>query len=152
MTARSAGARPWYPVTAVSLPRGELSGGHGPRTMATSHQGGVAMLLQRTLLVNGIATAGTGLLALFSAPWLAVTIGLTSPALLAIVGAGLVAFAVVLLVLAWRPRIDRRAAWAIAAADSAWVVGSVALVEAGLLTTIGNVLVAAVAVVVLIFA
>ena len=110
------------------------------------------MLLQRTLLVNGIATAGTGLLALIGSPWLADVIGLSSPALLAIVGAGLVVFAAVPLALGRRTHIDRSAAWAIAVADVAWVVGSVAVVEAGVLTAIGNVLVAAVAGVVLIFA
>ena len=110
------------------------------------------MLLRRTLLVNGVATAMTGLLALLGAPWLATLIGPVSPALLAVVGAGLVAFAGVLLVQARRAHIDPRVGWAIAVMDVAWVVGSVAVVEIGILTLIGNLVVAAVALVVLVFA
>jgi hypothetical protein len=110
------------------------------------------MLLRRTLLVNGIATAMTGALALFASPWLPALLGPTPPAVLAIVGAGLIAFAVLLLVQSRRERIDRRVAWAIAVVDIAWVVGSVMLVETGVLTLIGNLIVAAVAAVVLVFA
>ena len=110
------------------------------------------MLLKRTLLVNGVATAMTGLLALAWAPWLPAILGTASPAVLAIVGAGLVVFAGVLLSQARRDRIDPRVAWTIAVMDVAWVAGSVALVEAGVLTLIGNLLVAAVALVVLVFA
>ncbi len=110
------------------------------------------MLLRRTLLVNGIATAMTGALALVASPWLPALLGRTSPAVLAIVGAGLVVFAGVLLIQARRERIDRRVAWAITMVDIAWVIGSIVLVEAGVLTLIGNLIVAAVAAVVLVFA
>ena len=51
-----------------------------------------------------------------------------------------------------RERIDPRVAWTIAVMDIAWVVGSAAVVEWGVLTAIGNVIVAAVAAVVLVFA
>jgi hypothetical protein len=104
------------------------------------------------LLVNGIATAMTGALALFASPWLPAILGPTPPAVLAVVGAGLVVFAGVLLVQARRERIDRRVAWAITMVDIAWVIGSIVLVEAGVLTFIGNLAVAAVAAVVLVFA
>ena len=110
------------------------------------------MLLRRTFLVNGIATAMTGALALVASPWLPAILGRTSPAVLAIVGAGLVVFAGVLLTQARRERIDRRVAWAITVVDIAWVIGSIVLVEAGVLTLIGNLIVAAVAAVVLVFA
>jgi hypothetical protein len=110
------------------------------------------MLLRRTFLANGIATAMTGLLALLGAPWLPAILGPASPALLAIIGAGLVVFAGVLLSQARRPRIDSRVAWTIAVMDVAWVLGSVAVVEAGVLTVIGNLVVAAVAAVVPVFA
>ena len=110
------------------------------------------MLLKRTLLVNGIATAMTGLLALVGAPWLPAVLGPTSPLLLAVIGIGLLGFAGVLLVQARRPRIERRVAWAIAVMDIAWVLGSFAVVEVGVLTTLGNLIVAAVAAVVLVFA
>ena len=110
------------------------------------------MLLRQTLLVNGIATAMTGVAALLGAPWLASILGPMAPKLLAIIGAGLVVFAGVLLAQARRARIDSRVAWTIAAMDVAWVLGSVAVVEAGVLTVAGNVIVAAVAAVVLVFA
>ena len=110
------------------------------------------MLLRQTLLVNGIATAMTGVAALLGAPWLASILGPMAPELLAIIGAGLVVFAGVLLAQARRARIDSRVAWTIAAMDVAWVLGSVAVVEAGVLTVAGNVIVAAVAAVVLVFA
>ncbi len=79
-------------------------------------------------------------------------LGPTSPALLAVIGAGLIAFAAVLFAQARRERIDPRVAWTIAVMDIAWVVGSAAVVEWGVLTAIGNVIVAAVAAVVLVFA
>src|SRR4051812_13797946 len=120
--------------------------------MAPSRQGGVAMLLKRTLLVNGIATGMTGLLALAASPWLPAVLGPMSPALLAAVGAALLVFAAVLFAQARRAHIDPRVAWAIAVIDIAWVAGSVAVVEAGVLTAVGNLLVAAVAAVVLVFA
>jgi len=110
------------------------------------------MLLRRTLLVNGVATAMTGIAALVGAPWLPAILGPTPPAALAIVGAGLVVFAGILLRQARRERIDPRVAWTIAGLDIAWVLGSVALVEIGILTLLGNVVVAAVALVVLVFA
>jgi hypothetical protein len=110
------------------------------------------MLLQRTLLVNGIATTMTGLIALVAAPWLHTILGPTSPALLALIGAGLLAFAGVLFAQARRERIDARMAWAIAVIDIAWVIGSIVVVEVGVLTTIGNLLVAAVAAAVFVFA
>jgi hypothetical protein len=110
------------------------------------------MLLKRTLLVNGIATAMTGLLALLGAPWLPAVLGPASPLLLAVIGIGLLGFAAVLVVQARRPRIERRVAWAIAVMDIAWVLGSLAVVEVGALTTLGNLIVAAVAAVVLVFA
>ena len=110
------------------------------------------MLLRRTLLVNGVATAMTGIVALVGAPWLPSVLGPASPALLAIIGAGLVVFAGVLLSQARRPTIDPRVAWTIAVMDVAWVAASVAVVETGVLTMLGNLIVAAVAAVVLVFA
>ena len=110
------------------------------------------MLLRRTLLVNGIATAMTGALALVASPWLPALLGPTPPAVLAIVGAGLIVFAVLLLVQSRREPIDHRVAWAIAVIDIAWVIGSIMLVETGVLTMLGNLIVAAVAAVVLVFA
>ena len=110
------------------------------------------MLLKQTLLVNGLATAMTGIAALVGAPWLPSLLGPASPATLAIIGAGLIVFAGVLLSQARRETIDPRVAWTIAVMDVAWVVASVAVMETGLLTIIGNVVVAAVAAVVLVFA
>jgi hypothetical protein len=110
------------------------------------------MMLQKTLLVNGVATAMTGIAAVVGAPWLPSVLGPASPALLAAIGVGLVVFAGVLLSQARRETIDPRVAWTIALMDLAWVIASVVVVETGMLTIVGNVIVAAVAAVVLVFA
>lgn len=74
------------------------------------------------------------------------------PALLAAVGAGLVLYAAGLFWTARRRPIPSAAAWAAIVIDLGWVVGSVAVVEAGLLTSIGVVLVGLVAAAVFVFA
>ena len=93
------------------------------------------MLLRQTLLINGIATGMTGLLALLGAPWLPAVLGPTPPLVVAAVGAGVVLFAGVLLSQARRDRINPAVAWTIAAVDVTWVFGSLVLVEIGILTT-----------------
>ena len=72
--------------------------------------------------MNGVATAMTGLLALVGAPWLSAMLGAPST-VPAIVGAGLIVFACLLLSQARRERVAPGVAWTIAAMDVAWVVG-----------------------------
>ena len=110
------------------------------------------MLLRSTLIVNGISTALCGTALLFAPAALAELIGVPMPAVLATVGIGLVLYAAGLIWTARRRPIPGTAAWAAIVMDLGWVVGSVALVEAGLLTSIGIVLVGLVAAAVFVFA
>jgi hypothetical protein len=80
------------------------------------------------------------------------TLGVSPPALLAAVGGGLVLYAAGLFWTARRLPIPDAAAWAAIVLDLGWVVGSVAVIEVGMLSPIGTGLVALVAAVVLTFA
>lgn len=110
------------------------------------------MLLRSTLVINGVSTALCGLALLLAPAPLAELLGVSPPALLAALGAGLVLYAAGLFWTARRRPIPGPAAWAAIVLDFGWVVGSVAVVELGVLTSIGVGLVALVAAVVLIFA
>jgi Flp pilus assembly protein protease CpaA len=110
------------------------------------------MLLRSTLVINGVSTALCGLALLLAPAALADLLGVSPPALLAAVGAGLVLYASGLFLTARRSPIPGPAAWAAIVLDLGWVVGSVAVVELGILTSLGTGLVTLVAGVVLIFA
>ena len=110
------------------------------------------MLLRSTLIINGISTALCGLALLLAQAPLAELIGIPVPTVLAAVGAGLVLYAAALFWTARRRPIPAAAAWAAIVMDLGWVIGSVALVEAGLLTSIGMLLVGLVALAVFVFA
>lgn len=110
------------------------------------------MLLRSTLVINGVSTVLCGLALLLAPAALADLLGVSPPALLAAVGAGLVLYASGLFWAARRHPIPGAAAWAAIVLDLGWVVGSVAVVELGILTRVGAGLVALVAGVVLIFA
>jgi hypothetical protein len=110
------------------------------------------MLLRSTLVINGVSTALCGLALLLAPAALADLLGVSPPALLAAVGAGLVLYAGGLFLTARRSPIPGPAAWAAIVLDLGWVVGSVAVVELGILTSLGTGLVTLVAGVVLIFA
>jgi hypothetical protein len=109
------------------------------------------MLLRSTLVINGFSTVLCGLALLAAPGTLAALLGVSAPALLAVVGGGLVLYAAGLFWTARRRPIPD-AAWAAIVLDLGWVVGSVALIEVGVLSPIGTGLVALVAAVVLIFA
>lgn len=83
---------------------------------------------------------------------LAELLGVSAPALLAAVGAGLVLYAAGLFWTARRQPIPGGAAWAAVVMDLGWVLGSVALIELGILSSLGTGLVALVAAAVLVFA
>jgi hypothetical protein len=110
------------------------------------------MLLRSTLVINGVSTVLCGLVLLAVPGTLAELLGVSAPALLAVVGGGLVLYAAGLFWTARRRPIPDAAAWAAIVLDLGWVVGSVALIEVGVLSPIGTGLVALVAAVVLIFA
>ena len=110
------------------------------------------MLLRSTLVINGVSTILCGLVLVAAPGTLAELLGVSAPALLAVVGGGLVLYAAGLLWTARRRPIPDAAAWAAIVLDLGWVVGSVTLIEVGVLSPIGTGLVALVAAVVLIFA
>ena len=110
------------------------------------------MLLRSTLVINGTSTVLCGV-ALLAAPGaLAELLGVSPPALLAVVGGGLVLYAAGLFWTARRHPIPDAAAWTAIVLDLGWVIGSVAVIEVGILTRIGTGLVALVAAGVLTFA
>ena len=110
------------------------------------------MLLRSTLVINGVSTDLCGLAHLAAPGALAEVLGVSASALLAAMGGGLVLYAAGLFWTARRRPIPDAAAWAAIVMDLGWVVGSVAVIEAGVLSPIGIGLVALVAAVVLIFA
>jgi hypothetical protein len=110
------------------------------------------MLLRSTLVINGISTVLCGAALLAAPGGLAELLGVSAPALLAVVGGGLVLYAGGLFWTARRRPIPAVAAWTAIVLDLGWVFGSVAVIEVGILTRIGTGLVALVAAVVLTFA
>jgi hypothetical protein len=110
------------------------------------------MLLRSTLVINGVSTVLCGLALLAAPGTLAELLGVAPPALLAAVGGGLVLYAAGLFWTARRHPIPDAAAWTAIVLDLGWVIGSVAVIEVGILTRIGTGLVALVAAGVLTFA
>ena len=108
--------------------------------------------LRRSLQLDGIASGLTGALLLFGAGPVSAAIGLSAPGLARVVGALLALYAGALLWNASRPSVGRGQTLAAVVLNAAWVLGSIAVIELGPLTTLGNVAVAAVALAVLGFA
>jgi hypothetical protein len=112
------------------------------------------MTSNRILQINATATAATGLAMLAARGFLPPLFGLGSPLLLDLIAIFFLVYAAALLFFAARPRVERPALLAFAAADGAWVVGSVVvlLMFWPQLTPIARVLIVGVAVVVDAFA
>ena len=108
--------------------------------------------LRRSLQLDGIASGLTGALLLFGAGPVSTLIGLSAPAVARLVGALLAVYAAALLWNASRTTVSRAETLAAVVLNAAWVLGSLALIELGPLTTLGNIAVAAVALAVLGFA
>ena len=106
--------------------------------------------LRGALVGNATFSAVTGSVLLAAGGQVAELIGLEHDWVLRLVGAGLLPFAAAVAVCAQPQNIGPRGAYAISAADFAWVAASVLLVAAGpgLLNATGHFLVAAVSVVV----
>lgn len=103
--------------------------------------------LRTVLRINAATSLPTGLLALVAAPWVGDGIGVESTLLIRLVGAGLVVFAVDVLLVAASDRVTTLAKL-VSAADLAWVAGTLVLVAAGAFSTLGAALMLAVAAVV----
>jgi hypothetical protein len=108
--------------------------------------------MRQSLRFDGIASGLTGAILLFGAGPVSALIGLSTPGIARVAGAGLVLYAAALLWNAGRPRVSRTETVAAAVLNAAWVLGSIAVIELGALTTLGNIAVAAVALAVLGFA
>ena len=112
------------------------------------------MTSNRILQINATATAVTGVAMLGARGFLPPLFGLGSPLLLDLIAVFFLAYAAVLFVVAARPRVERPALLAFAAADGAWVLGSVVILLMfwPQLTAVGRVLILGVAIVVDVFA
>ena len=112
------------------------------------------MTSNRILQINATATAATGVAMLAARGFLPPLFGLGSPILLDLIAIFFLAYAAGLFYFAARPRVERPALLAFAAADGAWVVGSavVLLMFWPQLTPIARVLIVGVALVVDAFA
>jgi hypothetical protein len=112
------------------------------------------MTSNRILQINATATAVTGAAMLAARGFLPPLFGLGSPMLLDLIAIFFLAYAAVLFLAAGRPRVGPPALLAFAAADGAWVVGSVVvlLMFWPQLTPVGRVLIIGVAVIVDAFA
>jgi hypothetical protein len=108
--------------------------------------------LRRSLQLDGIASGLTGALLLFGAGPVSARIGLTAPGIARVIGALLAIYAAALLWNASRATVSRGEALAAVVLNAVWVLGSMAVIEFGPLTTLGNVAVAAIALAVLAFA
>lgn len=107
--------------------------------------------LRRSLQIDGVTSGLCGLLLVADAASISALIGLTRVDLARAV-ALLIVFAAALLWSGARATVSRGGAVAAVVLNAAWVAGSAALILAGPLTGLGNLAVAAVAVVVLLFA
>jgi hypothetical protein len=112
------------------------------------------MTSNRILQINATATAATGLAMLAARGFLPPLFGLDSALLLDLIAIFFLAYAAGLFYFAARPQVERSALLAFAAADGAWVAGSVVMLLLfwSQLTPIGRVLIVAVAIVVDVFA
>ena len=110
------------------------------------------MTLKSTLTTNGVFSGLTGIASVGAAGPLANLLGVAATGLLLALGIGLIGYAFGLFLTAARLPRTRGSAWMATVLDTTWVLGSILLIEAGLLTAVGNALVGVVAVPVLLFA
>lgn len=90
----------------------------------------------------GFSIAG-GAIAALAGSWVSRELGIDHVVLTRLLGAGLIAFAGLVLAVSWadEPRLQRKALW-VSLADAGWVVGSVVVIATGVLTTTGTVVTA----------
>jgi hypothetical protein len=109
-------------------------------------------LLRRALQADSAVSALSGLILIVAAKPLSVFLGVRLPAILIGVGISLLLYAAGLFRNARRENINQTEAILTVILNGAWVAGSAIVIFMGVLTTIGNWLVAIVADVVLLFA
>lgn len=109
-------------------------------------------LLRNALRGNAAFSSACGLISIAGATPLAGALGTGPPYSLVALGAQLLVFAAFLVWLASRPAIRPALALAVVAADALWVVGTLPLLVAGVLTPTGSWTAFAIAQVVAVFA
>lgn len=109
-------------------------------------------LLKKTLLANALFSDLCGVIMLLGATTIAPLIGLNSPMILAFIGIDLMVYGVWLFFTARRAEPNLTLAKIAVAADVAWVIGAAIVIWLGVLNTTGNLILAGVTDVVLLFA
>ena len=107
-------------------------------------------LLRRALQANGVFSSMSGLILIAASDRIAALIGIEQS--LVLIGVLLLIFAASLFWNARREMINRTEAWIAVVLDVAWVIGTMALIFAGVFNSTGNWVVAIVADLVLLFA
>lgn len=109
-------------------------------------------LLKKTLLANALFSDLCGVIMILGATTIAPLIGLNSPMILAFIGIDLMVYGVWLFFTARRAEPNLTLAKIAVAADVAWVIGAAIVIWLGVLNTTGNLILAGVTDVVLLFA
>jgi len=87
-----------------------------------------ACLLRKVLMGNALFSALSGVTILFAQGWVLRILGLPKNISLAILGIGLLVFAVTLVINARRQQVRTSDAWIVVALDLAWVLSSYVLI------------------------
>ena len=111
-----------------------------------------ACLLRKALIGNALFSTVSGLTILFAQGWVLRILGLPSSVNLLVLGAGLIVFAVTLVINARKQQVKKSDAWIAVCMDVAWVIGSYVLILVVPFSTEGKWVVGAVAEAVLVFA
>ena len=108
--------------------------------------------LRRSLQLDGVASGLCGALLIAGASPVSAFMGLDDTRIARAVGAPFIVYAAALLYNAARAAVSRAGALAAVVLNAGWVIGNTLVIVAGPLTLVGNAVVAALAVAVLLFA
>ena len=111
-----------------------------------------ACFLRKALMGNALFSTLSGLTILLAQGWVLRILGLPSSVNLLILGAGLIVFAVTLVINARKQQVKKSDAWIAVLMDVAWVLGSYILIFIVPFSTEGKWVVGVVAELVLVFA
>jgi len=111
-----------------------------------------ACFLRKALMGNALFSTLSGLTILLAQGWVLRILGLASSVNLLILGAGLIVFAITLVVNARKQQVKKSDAWIAVLMDVAWVLGSYILIFIVPFSTEGKWVVGVVAELVLVFA
>jgi hypothetical protein len=111
-----------------------------------------ACLLRKALMGNALFSTLSGVIILFAQGWVLRILGLSKDMSLAMLGIGLLGFAVMLVINARSQRLKTSDAWIVVSLDLAWVLGSYILIFVAPFSAGGKWVVGAVAELVSVFA